>query len=221
MSRSLSTSAQHLFRSPALAALLLGAAALALSGCETTSTTANSMSAQEWMAVQNELPESQRLREGNDIRIVFPGAPNLDTAQKIRPDGRITLYIIGELAVAGMTPPELEQELLRRYAGQLASNEVSVTVLSSTFTVWVGGAVLSPGKIQSDRPLTVLEAIMEVGGFQGENARTREVVVMRTVDGKIRRFTINLQDVLDGRSSENFLLRPSDIIYVPKKVSWM
>lgn len=191
--------------------------ALTFSGCETTAQTS---SPQELEAAQAN-SGAQRLQEGDEIRITFPSSPMLDTTQKIRQDGRITLFIVGEVPVAGMTPAELEQDLLNRYAGQLASQEVTVTVLSSAFTVWIGGAVMSPGKIQSERPLTVLEAIMEVGGFQGDNAKTREVVVMRTEDGKIKRYTLNVQDVLDGKSDEPFFLRASDVVYVPKKISWM
>lgn len=163
--------------------------------------------------------DSQKLREGDVIRVVFPGAPNLDTTQQIRRDGRVNLFIIGELQVAGMTPVELEQDLVQRYQGQLASNEVNVTVVSSTFSVLVTGAVLKPGKIESGRPLTILEAIMEAGGFEPGNAKTKAVVVMRTEGNKINRITLDLQKVLDGKDDEAFYLEPSDMIYVPRRFS--
>jgi polysaccharide biosynthesis/export protein len=161
----------------------------------------------------------QKLREGDVIRVVFPGASNLDTTQQIRRDGRVNLFIIGELEVAGLTPAELEQELVRRYAGQLTSNEVNVSLVSSTFSVLVTGAVLRPGKIESGRPLTILEAIMEAGGFEPGNAKTKAVVVMRTEGSKIRRITLDLQKVLDGRDDDAFYLQPSDMIYVPRRFS--
>ena len=161
----------------------------------------------------------QKLREGDVIRIVFPGASNLDTTQQIRRDGRVNLFIIGELEVAGMTPHELEQELSRRYSDQVASSEVNVTLVSSNFSVLVTGAVLRPGKVESGRPLTILEAIMESGGFEPGNAKTKGVVVMRTEGGKIRRITLDLQKVLDGRDDDAFYLEPSDMVYVPRRFS--
>lgn len=196
-------------------ALLVLSVGFVLAGCQSTATTDPAE-----LAAAQALPEVQRLREGDTIRVVFPGAPNLDTSQQIRRDGRVSFFIIGEMPVVGMTPAELEQELLRRYEGQIASREVSVTVVSSNFGVLVSGAVRSPGKINSERPLTVLEAVMEAGGFDDENAKTTAVVVMRNEDGRIKRFTLDLQEVLDGKNDQPFYLRPGDIIYVPKKFNW-
>jgi protein involved in polysaccharide export with SLBB domain len=65
-----------------------------------------------------------------------------------------------------MTPSDMEKELVKLYASQLVSKEVSVTVVSSTFVVFVSGAVIRPGKIISDHPLSALEAIMEAGRFR-------------------------------------------------------
>src|SRR6185436_19575014 len=95
-------------------------------------------------------PGSIVLHEGDVVKISFPGAPNLNTTQPIRRDGRITLQLIGEFQAAGMTPTDLEKELLKSYGPQLQTKEVSVTVESSAFPVYLTGAVLRPGKILSD-----------------------------------------------------------------------
>ncbi len=60
-------------------------------------------------------PEVIVLREGDSVRISFPGAPNLNSVQLIRRDGRITLPLIGEFQAAGLTPPDIEKELLKLY----------------------------------------------------------------------------------------------------------
>ncbi|MDE0770100.1 MAG: polysaccharide biosynthesis/export family protein [Opitutaceae bacterium] len=120
-------------RTLAFAALLLGLFISVGSAQETeSSSNANSQKA----AV---------LIEGDVILISFPAAPDLNTSQKIRRDGRITLPLIGEVEVSGLTPTELETALLALYDKQLVTKEVSVTVTSSSWTFYVNGAVLSPG----------------------------------------------------------------------------
>ena len=165
--------------------------------------------------------EAISLREGDVVKITFPGAPSLDTTQQIRRDGKITLSPpVGEIAVVGMTPAELEKEVLKLYSSQLVSKEVTVTVVSSSFPVFVTGAVIRPGKISSDHPMTALEAIMEAGGFDYTKANLKAVVVVRHEEGRVRSFTLNLKLALQGKQSEPFYLKPSDIVYVPEKFAW-
>jgi hypothetical protein len=79
--------------------------------------------------------------------------------------------------------------------------------------------VLHPGKIMSDHPLTALGAIMEAGGFDFNTANTKDVVVIRR-EGKIMKtYKFNLKDVLKGKQSEPFSLKPYDIVYVPQRFS--
>jgi polysaccharide export outer membrane protein len=160
------------------------------------------------------------LHEGDELRITFPGAPNLDSVQKVRTDGRITLAMVGEVEAAGSTPSELEKKLLELYSGQLVSKEVSVTVISSTFTVFVSGAVLKPGKIVSDRPISALEAVMEAGGFDSTRADMQAVRVVRIEDGTSKNYVVNLKLALEGGQSAPFYLKRSDIVFVPEKFSW-
>jgi protein involved in polysaccharide export with SLBB domain len=166
-------------------------------------------------------PEAIVLREGDTVRITFPGTANLDTApQPIRRDGNIALPLIGEVRAVGMTPTDLEKELVKRYSSQLVSKEVTVTVVSSAYTVYVTGAVLRPGKISSDHPISALEAIMEAGGFYYTTANLKAVTVIRHEGGAAKNYKLNLKSVLKGEKSEPFYLKPSDIVYVPERFSW-
>lgn len=160
------------------------------------------------------------VQNGDTLRIAFPGSPNLDTAQQIRPDGRLTLPIIGEVAAAGKTPLALEKELVVLYTPHLQSKEVSVTVVSASFSIFVSGAVLRPGKITTDRPISALEAIMEAGGFDMAKADTAKISIVRQSGNKTEHFTVNLKQVLEGRQIEPFRLRRSDIVHVPEKFTW-
>ncbi|MGH7954255.1 MAG: polysaccharide biosynthesis/export family protein, partial [Limisphaerales bacterium] len=159
------------------------------------------------------------LREGDNLRVTFPGSPNLDTTQEIRRDGKITMPLIGEVQAAGMTPEDLQQDLIKRYAPQLSTSQITVTLLSSAFPVYVTGCVLHPGKILSNQPMTALEAVMEAGGFDYTTANMKSVRVIRNENGATKYYRINLKNRLDGSDTTQFYLKPSDIVYVPERFS--
>jgi polysaccharide export outer membrane protein len=162
------------------------------------------------------------LKEADHLKIVFPGASQLDTDPIIRRDGKIGLPIVGEIKAAGKTPAELKNELGELYAKELVSSkDIAVLVLSASFPVYVTGAVGKSGKIMTDHPLTVLEAIMEAGGFDDKSANLSAVTVIRTQNGKTQNFKVNLKGVVSpGKPVDIFYLQPGDIIHVPSRMIW-
>jgi polysaccharide export outer membrane protein len=195
---------------------LVFAAAAAFSGCDTMPTGDASPGKS-----QLEKPHSEAiiLREGDTLKITFPGSPNLDTTQPIRRDGKLNLPLIGEMDAAGLSPAALQEKLLQAYASQISTKEVMVQVESSTFPVFVSGSVVHPGKILSDHPMTALEAVMEAGGFIYETANMKEVRIVREENGVFQHFVVNLKSVLKGEETKPFYLKPNDIIYVPERFS--
>jgi polysaccharide export outer membrane protein len=183
---------------------------MTITGCQTTQS----------YPTEGQHSEAITLRAGDVLRIAFPGAPNLDTTQPIRRDGKIALSMVGEVSAAGLSPADLQAEIVKLYASQLVSKEVTVTVVSSSFPVFVTGAVLRPGKILADHALSALEAVMEAGGFDYAKANLSGVAVIRQETGGVKKYTLDLKRVLDGKESETFYLQPSDIVYVPEKFSW-
>jgi len=159
------------------------------------------------------------LREGDSLKISFPGSSNFDTVQQIRRDGKITMPLVGEVDAVGLTPEQLQEKLINLYAPQLSTKEVTVTVQSSTFPVFVTCQVVRPGKVLSDHPMTALEAVMEAGGFVEATANMKAVKVIRHENGVVQNFTLNLKLALEGNDSKPFYLKPSDIIYVPERFS--
>lgn len=190
---------------------LLATCVLMLSACTTPAPTDLSAFPRE--------ADSQMLRAGDVVKISFPRAPTLDTTQQIRRDGKLNLYLVGEVQAADMTPAQFEKQLVDKYAEQLVSKEVRVTVVQSAFTIYVAGAVLRPGRIAPERELTPIEAIMEAGGFDMQKANLKAVSIIRRDGTHTQNFILNLQDVLNGRQTEPFYLRRDDIIYVPEKRS--
>jgi len=193
-------------------ATLAAAILTAVAGCQTAQTKASVEPADQANAII--------LREGDVLKITFPGAPNLNDSQQIRRDGKIVLSMVGEVVAAGLTPADLEKEILKLYSSQLVTKEVTVAVTSSSFPVFVTGAVIRPGKILSDHPITALEAIMEAGGFDYTKADLGHVRVVRNEKAGTKNYTLNLKQALEAKQSTPFYLKPSDIVYVPEKFSW-
>jgi polysaccharide export outer membrane protein len=195
-------------------------AALGLAGCASSEPSYKDM-----LKISNDKPvqpEAIILREGDVVGISFPANPGLKSdVQQIRRDGKITLGRIGEIDAAGKTVKTLQEELLKKYNEEMSVQEVTVSVQSSTFPIYVTGAVLRPGKILSDRPLTALDAIMEAGGPDYTRANLKAVKIIRNVNGMMEHYKLNLDAVLKGEDSQTFYLKPYDIIYVPERFSWL
>jgi polysaccharide export outer membrane protein len=164
-----------------------------------------------------EQSESQKLLEGDDIRIAFPGASNLDSVQRIRSDGKISMPLVGEVQAAGLTSLELQKILTELYATELIMNEVNVSIVASSFPVYVTGAVLSPGEVRCDRPITVFEVIMKAGGFDPMRAKLEKVTLIRR--GEKNR-ELNMRLVMEGKAPNDVFVKPSDTIMVPDKKIW-
>jgi polysaccharide export outer membrane protein len=156
------------------------------------------------------------LAPGDEIKVIFPGAPDLNTVQKIQPTGKVSLPTIGEVPAAGKSVTALQQQLATLYQPHLQDSTVSVSLAGTAAGVYVSGAVLRAGKIPLDRPMTVLEAVMEAGGFT-EMANPSRVVVVRTQNGKSTNYVLDLFQALNGTESTPFYVRPYDVIFVKEK----
>ena len=200
-----------------IASTVFSATLLLLTGCQ-TSTSPN------YTAFTPDPPSPPSaimdLREGDTVKVSFTAAPNMDTVQQIRRDGKIELPLVGEVVAAGKTPTELEKQVIALYAPQLNSKEITVSLESGSFPVFVTGCVVKPGKILSDHPITALEAIMEAGGFDYSQANLKSVRIIRRDGNEVKHFTINLKAVMNGSENGTFPLKPSDIIYVPERFTW-
>jgi len=190
---------------------------LIVTGCLTACQSSSPQAARSWPGVPEDATNSMQLREGDVIRITFENATNLNAIQTIPLDGFITLQLIGQTKAAGKTTVELEAALTNLYAPQIKATEIQVSRISSAATYSIGGAVLKPGKIPLDRPLTVLEAVMEAGGVDQTRAKLSEVVVLRIEKNRRVKYQVNLKRALQGMEIDLFYLKPFDIIYVPHK----
>src|SRR5262249_14634843 len=157
------------------------------------------------------------LNPGDVVKISFPAAPELNQTQKIGTDGALSLPLIGEVHAAGKSPGQLQSELANLYKPQLQDNEVLVALETRALPVVVSGAVQKPGKIVFERPATVLEAIMEAGGFTPE-ADLKKVSVIRIVKGEHYSQVFDLRPVLKGKPTAAVYVNGGDVIFVPEKL---
>lgn len=159
---------------------------------------------------------SGALLEGDLVRIVFEGETNMNTMVKVQLDGTITMPLVGKVLAAGRLPQEVQAELAQQYERLLKVNEITLTVANTAASVYVSGAVLRPGRIPMDRPLTALDAIMEAGGLN-ERARPSRVRVLRIEDDRQLQFRLDVRKMLEGSETMPFFLKPFDIIHVPER----
>ena len=154
------------------------------------------------------------LEEGDTVSITFQHSTNYDAVSKIGLDGTLNLQSIGQVKAAGQTPLELQTELSRLYRPQIKDDVVTVRLVAAAAGVYLCGAVFHPGKILMDRPMTVLEAIVEAGGFDPSRAKLTDAVVLRIESGKQRAYHVNLKRMLAGKDETPFYLKPFDIVNV-------
>ena len=133
------------------------AAAIVLAiGCQTPPTSASKLPSKER---PNSLPDTAiALREGDFVKISFPNTPKLDSAQRVRRDGKIVLPVFGEMKALGLTPLELEKDILKQFGSQLVTKEVTVTLESSSYAVFVNGAVVPKSGVYAVRQGPLLAA---------------------------------------------------------------
>ena len=159
-----------------------------------------------------------RINVGDDLDIKFFYNPELNERILVRPDGRISLQLVHELMVAGMTPAELTNVLVDKYSSEIKQPEVTVIVRSfSAHRVHVGGEVNNAGIIDFIGPMTVLQSISRAGGLK-DTARKQEVMVIRRkAHQKPQVIMIDLEKVFDGTEiGQDIVLTSYDIVYVPK-----
>jgi len=159
-----------------------------------------------------------RIQVGDQLDIKFFYNPELNEQVTVRPDGRISLQLVHEVMVAGLTPSELTQRLKQKYAPELKKPEIAVIVRSfGAYKIYVDGEVNKSGMFPIVGYMTVLQAISQAGGMK-DTARSSEVVIIRRGEfNKPLAFQVNLRKVVDSTDmSQDIALQPFDIVYVPK-----
>ena len=129
-------------------------------------------------------------------------------------DGRLNIPMAGELQVSGLLLPELEQLIRERASRYMRDPVVNVTVATSESKAYIGGEVIDEGFVTLTRPMTVLQAVFERGGFT-PGADLSDVVILSHEEGKAVSRLIDLEAELEGDPSERTLLAADEIPDAP------
>ena len=143
--------------------------------------------------------------------------PELSRTLPVRPDGKITLPLLGDVQAAGKTPQKLQQELHDSLTAFVAVPEVAVIVQEvKSLKYNIVGQVAKPGSYPLSESTTVLDAIAEAGGI-GIYAKSNAIYVLRVrPDGSSVNLPFRYKDVLKGTNlSQNVKLQSHDTIVVP------
>ncbi len=160
---------------------------------------------------------------GDTIKINVWKNPDLSVTVPVRPDGKISAPLVGELLVAGFTPEEVSNFIEVRLRKYLRTPNVVVimTDLGSTqylSRVRVTGAVENNVSLNHQQGMTLLDAILAAGG-PNEFAKSADTKVFRRIDGETVLIPINLESLLKGGNlNENIILKPGDTITVPERI---
>lgn len=163
------------------------------------------------------VPTVYRIGAGDVLEITVWKEPDASVPQVVvRSDGKISMPLIKEVYVVGLTPKELEKQLTRKLSDYIHDPDVTVVVKEvHSAKVYIMGAVKTQGPIDMTSSMTVLQAINKAGGLT-EFAKTKKIYVLRNVNGKPVRLPFDYNAVIKGEDmDQNIYVLPGDSIVVP------
>jgi polysaccharide biosynthesis/export protein len=157
-----------------------------------------------------------RIRAGDQLSIKFFYQPELNDDVIIRPDGHVSLQLVRDVKAEGMTIPDFEKLLTETYSHELQAPQISVILRATGARIYVDGEVNRAGPLVFLERMNVLQAVSAAGGLR-DTARTDQVLVIRpNGDAAPTVFAVNYKKALKGELAELSMLRPSDIVVVPR-----
>ncbi len=160
---------------------------------------------------------------GDNLRIFVYQAPDLSGSVAVRPDGRISVPLVGDVMATGKNPTQLAKELEVALAKYVRSP--TVTVIVNSFVgpldrqIRVIGEATQPRALYYREGMTVLDVLIECGGLTKFAAGNRAVINRRNPDGTSQQIRVHLSDLIkDGDISANVVMQPGDTLIIPQ--SW-
>ena len=192
---------------------------LALAACESTPVGTGQVPADAAAVARLNAPPVQdyRLTPGDKLEFRVVTIRDMDTIQQVRADGRVTLPLIEDQVVSGLTLQQLRDKLRQQYVDQryLTKNAADginlIIVESAANKIYVGGQVKKAGMFAYSNQTTVTRSIFEAGGLVETGDPTRVVVIRQ--DGSYQ--VVDVKKVLAGNFQDDIPLRPMDTVYVP------
>jgi polysaccharide biosynthesis/export protein len=195
------------------------AALLALVGCATT----NGSHEPPKLNPQAQAVTAYRIGVDDEVKVSVWQNPGLDVVVPVRPDGKISVPLVGDVDAGGRTPEEVSAEIQEKLKTYVRDPQVTVilTQLRSheyLSRVRVTGAVRQPVSVPYRQGMTVLDAVLAAGGTN-EFASADSTELYRKEGDTTREYAVRLQRILqNGDLSTNYPVAPGDVITVPERV---
>lgn len=133
----------------------------------------------------------------------------------IGPDGFISLPLLGDLHVAGMTASRLAEDLQTKLGSYLVNARVTVSLVEiRSRQVFVTGQVGKPGGYPLVAPISVLQLIAQAGGLN-TFAHRKDIVILRAAGNQVQKLKFNYNNAVRGDAKQNITLQPGDTVIVP------
>jgi polysaccharide export outer membrane protein len=151
---------------------------------------------------------------GDKLRVEVYREPQLSQSVEVRPDGKVTLPLVGDVSAAGITPAKLGESLSEKLRAYLTNPVVTVIVAEATPpAVYVMGEVNSPGMLPLRAPLNVMQALAMAGGFK-EFANTKNIRILRRGASGIETIRFNYKEAVES-GKRPVVLQAGDTVVVP------
>jgi polysaccharide export outer membrane protein len=162
------------------------------------------------------VPAGYVVGDSDIIRVNVWKEPEVSQTAVVRTDGNISLPLINEVKVSGMTPLQIQDMVAEKLKGFLNNPQVTVTVVEiRSKRAFITGEVARPGTYSLNAQTTVLQLIAQAGGFT-PFAKKDSIVVLRTEDGRQSRLKFKYNEVVQGKKTDqNIALHPGDTVVVP------
>lgn len=158
---------------------------------------------------------------GDTLQVFVWRHPDLSITVPVRPDGKISTPLVENMVAVGKTPSELARDVEAVLAEYIRSPQVNIIVTNPVGTlsqVKVIGQVTTPQSLAYREGMTVLDAVLAVGGL-GTFAAGNRAKIVRTENGKQKEIKVRLDDLINrGDMRSNILLRAGDILVVPESM---
>jgi polysaccharide export outer membrane protein len=167
------------------------------------------------------LVKSYKMAVGDQIQINVWKNPELSLSEPIRPDGKISMPLVGEIMAVGLTPEELAANIEAKLASYVKAPNVTVILTSLQghaflSRIRVTGSVASNVSMPYNQGMTVLDAILEAGSIDVYANANNTKLHRRTKKGTVS-YDVRLKDIMeDGDMRTNIMLMPGDVITVPE-----
>ena len=141
--------------------------------------------------------------------------PDLSGTLLVRPDGMVSMSLLGDILAAGLTPLQLGDLIETKLKKFIQDPEVSVVLTQiNSKVIYLLGEVGKKGPVQMTPGMTLLEAISSAGGLT-DFANSKKIYILRNEDGKHQKIRVRYKQALKGDPVSNLVLQPGDTIVVP------